>query len=187
MKYFRLYLALILLIPWVLLAQAPVNFDEHFVDKTMRIDYFHIGDSKEEWITLDQICEQGIWAGSKRNLIDNFDNGRYYAKIYDTSAGKLIFSKGFDSYFGEYKTTDQALKGIKRTYHETILIPFPKKKIIFSLEARNRENILQPLFSQEIDPSSISVIKEHLDKRVKVFEILKNGDPHVQRTCKKDG
>jgi len=178
MKRAFVSLIIILFILSALLAQTSLNFDDYFVDKTMRIDYFHIGDSKEEWITLDQICEQGIWAGSKRNLIDNFDNGRYYAKIYDTSAGKLIFSKGFDSYFGEYKTTDQALKGIKRTYHETILIPFPKKKIIFSLEARNRENILQPLFSQEIDPSSISIIKENLDKKVKILKVLKNGDPH---------
>ena len=178
MKRAFVSLIIILFILSALLAQTSLNFDDYFVDKTMRIDYFHIGDAKEEWITLDQIWEQGIWAGSKRNLIDNFDNGHYYAKIYDTSAGKLIFSKGFNSYFGEYRTTDQAVKGIKRTYHETILIPFPKKKIIFSLEARNRENILQPLFSLEIDPSSISIIKENLDKKVKILKVLKNGDPH---------
>lgn len=159
-------------------AQSPLKFDDYFVDRTMRIDYFHIGDSKEEWITIDQIYEQGIWAGSLRNLLDKFDNGRYYAKVYDVSSGRLIFSKGWDSYFGEYKTTGQALRGLKRTYHETVLIPYPKKKIKFTLEVRNRENILQLLFSQEVDPSSISIIKERSDKGAKVFEILKSGDPH---------
>ena len=178
MKRAFVFFIVILFITGALLAQTSLNFDNYFFDRTMRIDYFHIGDSKEEWITFDQIYEQGIWAGSQRNLIDNFDNGRYYVKIYDSSTGRLIFSKGFDSYFGEYKTTNQALKGTKRTYHETVLIPYPKKNIRFTLEVRNRENILQTLFSQEIDPSSISIIKEHLDKRVKVFEILKNGDPH---------
>jgi hypothetical protein len=159
-------------------AQSPLKFDDYFVDRTMRIDYFHIGDSKEEWITIDQIYEQGIWAGSLRNLLDKFDNGRYYAKVYDVPSGRLIFSKGWDSYFGEYKTTGQALRGLKKTYHETVLIPYPKKKIKFTLEVRNRENILQLLFSQEVDPSSISIIKERSDKGVKVFEILKSGDPH---------
>jgi len=158
--------------------QAALNFDDYFVDKTMRLDYFHIGDAKEEWIAIDQVYEQGVWAGSQRNLIDKFDNGRYYANIYDSSSGQLIFSKGFDSYFGEYKTTNQALKGIKRAYHETILIPYPKKNIKFTLEVKDRENILQPLFGQEIDPSSVSIIKENLDKNVKVFEILKSGSPH---------
>jgi hypothetical protein len=69
-------------------AQSSLNFDDYFVDKTMRLDYFHIGDAKEEWVAVDQIFEQGIWAGSKRNLIDKLDNGRYYAKIYDSSSGK---------------------------------------------------------------------------------------------------
>ena len=39
-------------------------------------------------------------------------------------------------------------------------------------------NILQLFFSQEVDPSSISIIKERSGKGVKVFEILKSGDPH---------
>lgn len=161
-----------------LIAQPSVNFDDYFIDKTMRIDYFHGGDAKGEFITLDQIYQQGIWAGSKQNLIDTFNNGRYYFKIYDSSSRKLIFSKGFDSYFGEYKTTDLALKGVKRTYHESALIPYPKEKILFTLEVRNRENLLELLFSREINPEGIAIIKEPLEKGVKVFKVIKNGDPH---------
>jgi hypothetical protein len=158
-------------------SEEPVHFDDFFIDKTMRLDYFHIGDAREEWITVDRIYEQGIWAGHRINLIDPFNNGRYYIKVYDLS-GRLIYSKGFDSYFGEYKTTDLAMKGLKRTYHETALIPYPKGKIRFTIEQRDRKNELHPLFSQEIDPSSIEIIKERLDAGVKVFEIVKNGDSH---------
>jgi hypothetical protein len=158
--------------------KSQEEFDRHFVDKTMRIDYFHIGDAQEEMVTLDQVYEYGIWAGNLSNLIDPFDNGRYYAKIYDISSGELIFSKGFDSYFGEYKTTAHALDGIKRTYHETVLIPFPKDKIKFTLEVRDRENELRPFFSHEIDPASVDVKKDPLIQNVKVFEMRKNGNPH---------
>ena len=98
-------------------------FVRHFVDKTMRIDYYHSGDARQELVTLDHVYEYGVWAGSLHNLIDRFDNGRYYTKIYDLDSGELIFSKGFDSYFGEYKTTSEALDGVKRTYHETVLMP----------------------------------------------------------------
>lgn len=167
-------------LPIVLFSQTQIDFDDYFIDKTMRVDYFHIGNAKEEYITVDQIYQQGTWAGSRSNLIDPFNNGRYYVKIYDFSSGTLIFSKGFDSYFGEYKTTNQALKGIKRTYHESALIPYPKKKARFTLEVRNRENILQPCFSKEIDPSGISIIRESLGKKVRVFEIIKSGDPHIK-------
>jgi len=173
-------IALILLISGTLLAQEKPVFDDYFIDKTMRVDFFHIGDAKEETITIDQVYEQGTWAGSKRNLVDSLNYGRYCIKIYDSNSDKLIFSKGFDSYFGEYKTTNEALEGIKRTYHESVLIPYPKKKIRFSFEARDRMNELHSLFAQEIDPSSVNILKDSLDNGVKVFELWKAGDPHVK-------
>lgn len=160
-----------------LVSQEAILFDDFFVDKTMRIDYFHGGDAKDEWITVDRIHEQGVWAGSKSRLFDRLDNGRYYIKIYDAQSGKLIYSKGFDSYFAEYKTTNFALKGIKRTYHETALIPYPKEKIRFTLEIRDRKNVLRHLYTQDIDPAGISISREGSDTRTKVVEVLKNGAP----------
>ncbi len=169
---------MICLIPGLLLAGETGPFDKYFIDKTMRIDYFHIGNAQEELITLDHIYEQGIWAGSRRNLIDPFHSGRYCVKVFDAASGQLVFSKGFDSYFGEYKTTEWAWQGLKRTYHESALIPFPKNKIKFTVELRDRKNILQPLFSAEINPADIFINTDSLAKGVKVFEILKSGDPH---------
>jgi hypothetical protein len=160
-------------------SQAPGKFDRYFIDKTMRIDYFHVGNAEQEMATIDQVYEQGIWAGSRHNLVDLFDNGRYYAKIFDLSSGELIFSKGFDSYFGEYKTTSKALSGEKRTYHESVLIPYPKKGIKFVLEVRNKKNELDPFFSQEIDPASVDIKKDPLTQDVKIYEMRNNGDPHT--------
>ena len=77
-----------------LFAQEFEMFDTYFVDKTMRIDYFHIGDAKSELVTVDQIYRYGIWPGSRFNLIDKFNYGRYFVKIYDAASGNLIYSKG---------------------------------------------------------------------------------------------
>jgi hypothetical protein len=178
MKKIGLSVLSVLVLSLTLSAQLPEDFDRYFMDKTMRIDYFHIGDAKEEIVTIDQVYEQGVWTGSLNNLIDTFNNGHYYVKIHDLSSDELIFSKGFDSYYGEYKTTDSAMKGVKRTYHETALIPYPKNKIRFVLEVRNRENKLLPLFSQVINPSGVDICKEPLDKDVKVFEMIESGHPH---------
>lgn len=175
-RFFALFLVLFL--PGLIFAQSSVIFDKYFLDKTMRVDYFHIGHAKEELVTLDRVYQQGIWAGSKKNLIDGFDYGRYCIKVYDFASGTLIFSKGFDSYFGEYQTTAAAGRGVKRTYHESALIPCPKNKIKFSLESRDRQNFSRPIFSGEIDPASITVLKKPLSSGVKVFELLKSGDPH---------
>ena len=158
-------------------AQKGPSFDAWFVDKTMRVDTFHAGSSSEETITLDQVYDQGIWAGGRSRLIDPFNLGRYLVKVYDAAGGTLIFSKGFDSYFGEYKTSDPALQGVRRTYHESALLPYPKKPVRFTVEGKDRQNAPKVLFSQTIDPAALTVIREALVPGVKVFEVLKSGDP----------
>lgn len=158
--------------------QPVVNFNDYFVDQTMRIDYYHMADKTTEFISLDKAYLQGKWAGSLNSLNEPFENGLYYIKIYDDISGTLIYSKGFSSYCGEYITTNMAAEGLKRTFHETALIPFPQKKIKFIVERRNRQNQLGVIFSQVIDPESSEINKESLIAGVTVYEILKNGDPH---------
>jgi len=157
-----------------------VDFDRYFLDRTMRIDYVHVGDAKEEFITLDRVLEQGAWAGSLKNLIDDYDTGRYFVKVYDEASGGLIYSRGFDSYFGEYKTSGPALKGEKRAYFESALLPFPKARIRFTVEIRGRDNALKPLFDRAIDPADLAIIREKPAAGVKIFEAHKSGDPHLK-------
>jgi hypothetical protein len=163
-----------------LAAAGSSEFDRYFLDKTMRLDYYHTGHAQQEFITLDRILEQGAWAGSVRNLIDTLDRGRYQAKVLDAATEELIYSRGFDSYFGEYKTTAPAQQGIMRTYHESVLIPFPRGKVKLVIEAFDRQNRPRPIFTQEIDPASSSIIRESLSGDVKVFDLLTNGPPHLK-------
>ncbi len=159
-------------------SQNILLFEDYFTNQTMRIDYHHLGDSKSEFFTIDKIYKYEPWAGSIKNLIDNFNNGKYYIKIHDAASNKLIFSKGFDSYFGEYQTSANASNGIKKAYHESALIPSPKAKILFSIEKRDAENKLKEMFTAEIDPLDVSIIKDKVAyKDVKIFKSVYNGDP----------
>lgn len=163
------------------IAQSTIHFDDYFTDQTMRIDYFHIGDAASEIVTIDHIYQYGIWAGSKKKLPDNFNNGAYYYKIYNAVSGNLIFSKGFDSYFKEYQTTGEAANGIKRTYHESAIIPYPKNKIKFVLEKRDKQNNLNEVFSSDIDPADLYIVKDAVkDNAVKVYKSHYSGDPHTK-------
>jgi hypothetical protein len=158
-------------------AQKGPVFEAWFVDKTLRVDYYHTGSAASQTFALDQVYDQGIWAGSRAHLIDPFDLGRYSVKVYDEATGTLIFSKGFDSYFGEYATSDAGVKGIPRTFHESALLPYPKKPVRFTIEAKDRRNVSQRVFSQTIDPAAQTVIREHPGPGVKVVEALKSGEP----------
>ncbi len=115
------------------------------------------------------------------NLIDNFNNGAYFYKVYDAASGRLIFSKGFNSFFGEYRTTGNAIKGFKRTYQKSAIIPYPKSKIRFVIEKRHKRNGLTELFSSDIDPSDIYIIRETVkDNSVNVYKSHFSGNPHAK-------
>lgn len=170
-----------ILLPCVLLfstSVAQVQFDDYFIDKSLRIDYYHIGNSVEEIITVDRLYQQSAWAGSTKNLIDPFGLGRYAVKVYDMPSNRLVYSKGYDSYFGEYKTTAPAKEGVKRTYHEAVMIPFPKDKVLVVFEMRDKRNIFRPIWTLDIDPNDYHIVRESTSRGSRVYEVLRSGDPH---------
>ena len=127
MKKLSVISFLVLLLANSVVSQDLETFNKYFIDETMRIDYYHIGDAADEFITLDQIYMYGIWAGSRVHLIDEMNLGRYCVKIYDATSGQIIYSRGFDSYFGEYKTSTEGIEGIKKTFSGISNHTLPKK------------------------------------------------------------
>ena len=154
------------------------DFENYFLNKTMRIDYFHVGDKNSDEIILDLIYQEGEWAGNPNSLFDNFNNGKYYYKIYDLNSNKLIYSKGFNNFFGEYQTTIPAGKGVKRSFHESAIIPYPKNKIIFVIEKRDKYNIFSPIYKKIIEPDDYHIITERLKTNDYIVEKRISGKVH---------
>lgn len=172
---FKRWLFVLILPLWL---NAQTTFHQFFADSTLRIDYYHTGDSNTEIISLDQLYLQIPWAGPKSKLIDSFNNGKYYVKVFDASEKKVLFSRGYNSYFGEYQTTEQAKTGKKRTYHETVLIPWPKKPVIVRLYSRDRKNVLHPVFEQKLTPGEFAFNKENRAAGAKLITLRRAGDVH---------
>ncbi len=178
MKIPALLLVLSLSLSTVGVAQEPVKFEEYFVDSTLRIDYFHTGDAKEEILTVDQMLRQGSWAGNPRILLDPFGIGHYFVKMYDAGSGALLYSRGYDAYFDEYRTTDAAGRGIKRTYHESVLVPYPRKPVRIVIESKDARNHFHPILTHQVDPADYHILVPPPDARDKVLTILESGPPH---------
>ena len=52
-------------------------------------------------------------------------------------------------------------------------------KFIFSIDRRNKQNILDKYFSIEIDQENIDIIRESIiDKSIKIYNSHISGDPH---------
>src|SRR5450759_4371955 len=105
------------------------SFNQFFIDKTMRVDMYHTGTKGTEILALDKVYEEGIWSGSKTQLLDQLNYGEYMLRVYDAATSSLIYSRGYSTMFNEWHSTDEALAGIMKTFHETVRIPFPKNKI----------------------------------------------------------
>ncbi len=126
-------------------------------------------------ITLDQIYREGAWAGNPRNLIDPINQGRYRIQARDPHSGNIIFNRGYDSYFGEYQTTAPAKDGNRRTFHESVLIPYPKDSVLITIERRQRDQTLIGIFQQIIDPLSYHIIKEIPGRDRKITQTVSSG------------
>jgi hypothetical protein len=176
----RLFMLLMLgffVAPLTRAAEQP-KFDDFFVDSTLRVDFYHAGDANEEWITLDQKYRAGTWAGNPRKLLDPLSNGRYRVLLYDVATNTLIYSHGYDTFFGEYRTTEPAKKGVRRTYHETVLTPFPTLPALLVIESRDKQNLFHPLFTTRIEPDDYHILREQTLAGATIVPVSANGNAH---------
>ena len=155
---------------------AQVDFATYFEPKSLRVDFALSGNAQEQRAALQQLRAEPVWGGPVKNLIDPFDYGGYYVKVYDLQTNTLIYTRGFNTLFEEWRTTDEALKEIQ-SWTNSISIPYPKKPVLFELFGRERaDNQFYSLWKMEIDPTSIFIDKSPL-KKLKTEKLLYNGDP----------
>ncbi|MBE0558730.1 MAG: peptidase M64, partial [Proteobacteria bacterium] len=105
------------------------SFDEVLTGSTLRVDYHHMGTKGEEHLSFDAAYEEGPWPGSRNHLRDPLNLGEYVVRVYDVSSARMIFSLGYSTMFNEWQSTEEALQGITRTFHETVRMPMPKRPV----------------------------------------------------------
>jgi hypothetical protein len=160
-------------------ANAQVDFQKYFIDRTMRVDYFHIGTKDKEQYSLDKVYAEGPWPGSTVNLVDTLNMGEFLARVYDAQSGMLLYSRGFSAFFNEWQTTDEALKGMWRSISETVRFPYPKRAVQMTISRRDKYSVFHELFSASIDPNDPSqVVTERRAPNYEVLPLMENGDPH---------
>jgi hypothetical protein len=152
------------------------TFDTLFVDKTMRVDYFHTGKADTEIVSLDEVVSDGPWAGSRTRLLDDTNLGAYFFEVVDPRTNQTIYSRGFASVFGEWQTTPEA-KEIHRTFHESLRFPWPKNAVQVVLKKRQPDSTFREVWSTLVDPNSRFVNPADRAPVGKVTALVENGPP----------
>jgi len=151
-----------------------VRFDDFFLDRTLRFDYYHCGDSSSEAYYFDELKSEPYWGGSKVSLIDTTGYGNQFFRVIDRASGREIYSRGFCTLFSEWRDTDEA-DSIRRAYPESVVFPYPRRPCRLELFSRDEKGCFVKYLSQEIDPDSYFI--RPFAASCETFEVAVNGDP----------
>ncbi len=154
---------------------AQVSFDQYFEKKSLRLDFFHTGDKNSEIISFDKCLVEPYYAGSLKNLIDTFEYGNYFFKVFDKESGKVIYSRGFSTLYQEWQTTEEA-KSVKKSFSGSISFPYPKSSVKVEIYRRDRKNNFVKIFEHAVNPKDYFISPERRAEFPN-FKVHYSGDP----------
>ena len=169
-----------LILPLALLCglagRAQGNFEDSFTEKSLRIDFALSGNKDSQSAAIERLREEPVWGGPRKNLVDTFRYGGYYINVYDAASDSLLYARGFNTLFEEWRTTEQA-RTETQSWTNSITIPYPKAPVRIELTARDRSDMrFHPLLTQTVDPASIFIDRGKLKENT-VTRLRYNGEP----------
>ena len=127
--------------------------------QTMRIDFYHTGNVKEEHFSIDRVVLEPLpWPGNLSRPLDDTNRGKYFFEVADAGSGRVLFSRGFSSIYGEWETTGEAQK-INRTFSESLRFPAPDAPFRVVVKKRDAKNQFLDAWSVTVDPADKFVLR----------------------------
>jgi len=146
---------------------------------TMRLDYYHTGNVSQEMFSLDRVVIEPLpWPGDMTKTSDTSNFGNYFFEVVDQASGKVQYSRGFSSIYGEWVTTDEA-KNTNRTFSESLRFPAPATPVKVVLKKRDGQ-VFKDVWTTTIDPKDKFVDRSKPASPGPLLAIQKSGDPETK-------
>jgi hypothetical protein len=142
-------------------------------DRTMRVDYSHTGGPGGESLELDALVAEAAWPGSRTQLVDTTDLGKYAFEVVDRASSRVMYSRGFASIYGEWETTPE-FRTRNRTFHESLRFPWPRGSVRVVVKKRDRQNRFLSLWEIDVDPRLAS---PRLPPAGRITTVFESGPP----------
>jgi hypothetical protein len=145
--------------------------------RTMRVDYYHTGTASEERFSLDRVVVEPLeWPGNPAAAVDRTNLGRYFFEVADVASGRVLYSRGFASVYGEWETTPEA-KQRARTFHESLRFPRPDGPVKITLKKRDAQNAFREVWTTDVDPKDPFVDDAKPPSPGPLLSLEKHGEP----------
>mgnify|MGYP003633335673 FL=1 len=144
---------------------------------TLRIDIQHGGDAKTEHFALERLVVEPLpWPGNPARPIDDSNRGVNLLRVLDPESGKVLYSRGYSTIFGEWQSTAEA-ESLQRSFQESLRIPMPPGPVTVQVLKRDAGNAFVPAWQVRIDPAALDVERAVAKAPAKPIAIRDNGDP----------
>ncbi len=143
--------ALALAVTTAVHAQAPA---------TIRVDYLHSGNALSDSYAIERVLVEPLpWPGDLAQNIDTTNRGNNKVEVVDAQTGDLLYSRGFSTIFGEWRSTEEANKS-SRGFHESVRFPDQGKPVRVRILKRDERNQFSVVWSADVDPKAPDVVRK---------------------------
>ena len=147
------------------------------VPNTLRVDIQHGGDARAEHYALERVVVEPLpWPGNPEQPLDTTNRGSQKFEVADIGTGKILYSRGYATVFGEWRTTADA-QAMQRSFQESLRLPMPATPVRITVFGRDAANVFVPQWSVTIDPKALDVEHAARQAPAQPIAIRRNGDP----------
>jgi hypothetical protein len=159
------------------LAALALSFAAHATPPTLRVDIQHSGDAKVEHFALERVVVEPLpWPGNPDRPIDDTNRGVNRFEVVDEASGKVLYSRGYATIFGEWRSTEDATT-TQRSFQESLRFPMPDAPVTLRISARDANNAFAPAWSVRVDPAALDIERVARPAPAQPIAIRHNGDP----------
>jgi hypothetical protein len=127
---------------------------------TVRVDYAHSGNALSDQYALERVVIEPLpWPGNAARNLDDTNRGQNRVEVVDAKTGDLLYSRGFSTVFGEWRTTEEANR-MSRAFHESVRFPKFDRPVRVRILKRDERNQFSVAWSVEVDADAQEVVKQ---------------------------
>ncbi len=148
-------LFIILGLLFVALCQAQ-DFDDYFVDATLRIDYAFMGNQEKQYIAVDELKTMPRWYGKRQRLAELPVEGNGQITVRDHQSQQVIYRNSFSTLFQEWLSYEEA-KTATKSFENVFLVPMPKDTVDITLDLCDNRREVMATLTHQVVPTDILI------------------------------
>lgn len=165
------HLVITILLIFLSIGAKAQDFETHFKDSTLRIDYILSGNINSQTIAIDGLSRMPGWYGKRKNLTSIPVHGAATIDMNLAATGELIYRHTFSTLFQEWLDLDDSHHAPK-AFECVELLPMPRDSVIITVNLYNLRHEVTATIKHKVYPNDYTIIHKGEGDNVPDYFIL---------------